>query len=71
MFDTEDVSQRVIQAPRDIRLDAEVLRREIEILELQHLEAEFEGADDETIPRLVEEIRADGKSSLNQYWIGY
>jgi hypothetical protein len=42
--------------------NAEALRREIEILKLQHLEAEFEGADDETIPQLAQEIRDNGKN---------
>ncbi|KAJ7912613.1 hypothetical protein B0H13DRAFT_2232426 [Mycena leptocephala] len=37
--------------------NAEALRREVENMRLHHLEAEFEGADDETIPRLAQEIR--------------
>ncbi|KAJ7939128.1 hypothetical protein B0H13DRAFT_1850862 [Mycena leptocephala] len=34
--------------------NAEALRREVENMRLHHLEAEFEGADDETIPRLAQ-----------------
>jgi hypothetical protein len=41
--------------------NAEALRREVENMRLHHLEAEFEGADDETIPRLAQEIRDNGK----------
>ncbi|KAJ7261647.1 hypothetical protein C8J57DRAFT_1514165 [Mycena rebaudengoi] len=41
----------------------ETLRREIELLKLRHLEEEFEGADDETVPQLAEELRNNGKSS--------
>ncbi|KAJ7916032.1 hypothetical protein B0H13DRAFT_2323730 [Mycena leptocephala] len=37
--------------------NTEALRREVENLRLHHLEAEFEGADDETIPQLAQEIR--------------
>ncbi|KAJ6601678.1 hypothetical protein B0H10DRAFT_1958311 [Mycena sp. CBHHK59/15] len=37
--------------------NAEALWREVENMRLHHLEAEFEGADDETIPRLAQEIR--------------
>ncbi|KAJ7918581.1 hypothetical protein B0H13DRAFT_2434969 [Mycena leptocephala] len=37
--------------------NTEALRREVENLRLRHLEAEFEGADDETIPQLAQEIR--------------
>ncbi|KAJ6551095.1 hypothetical protein B0H10DRAFT_2169864 [Mycena sp. CBHHK59/15] len=37
--------------------NAEALSREVENMRLHHLEAEFEGADDETIPRLAQEIR--------------
>lgn len=41
--------------------NSEILRREIEILMLQHLEDEFEGGDDETVPNLTEEMRQNGK----------
>jgi hypothetical protein len=41
--------------------NTEALRREVENLRLRHLEAEFEGADDETIPQLAQEIRDNGK----------
>ncbi|KAJ7736976.1 hypothetical protein DFH07DRAFT_779512 [Mycena maculata] len=37
--------------------NAEILRREIEILQLQSQEEEFEGADDETIPQFIENLR--------------
>ncbi|KAJ6569081.1 hypothetical protein B0H19DRAFT_1373408 [Mycena capillaripes] len=58
--------------------NTEALRREIEILQLQHLEAEFEGADDETVPQLAQEIRdndmlqADGEDedNINQHFTG-
>ncbi|KAJ6587553.1 hypothetical protein DFH09DRAFT_230353 [Mycena vulgaris] len=40
--------------------NSETLRREIEILNIQSLEDEFEGADDETIPQFVQEIRDNG-----------
>ncbi|KAF7343015.1 hypothetical protein MVEN_01731700 [Mycena venus] len=58
--------------------NAEALRREIEILQLQHLEAEFEGADDETIPRIAQEIRdndilrmnGEDEDEINQHFAG-
>ncbi|KAF7370029.1 hypothetical protein MSAN_00632900 [Mycena sanguinolenta] len=58
--------------------NAEALRREIEILELQHLEAEFEGADDETIPcmkliRVLSDLlHANGEDEdiINQHFTG-
>lgn len=38
----------------------EILRREFEILALQHLDDEFEGGDDETIPNMTQEMRENG-----------
>ncbi|KAJ6621972.1 hypothetical protein B0H10DRAFT_1945002 [Mycena sp. CBHHK59/15] len=38
-----------------------ILCREIELLRFRHLEEEFEGADDETIPQFAQEIRDNSK----------
>jgi hypothetical protein len=44
---------------------AELLRREIEILHLEALDEEFEGADDETIPQMADEFRELGNYGLH------
>ena len=36
---------------------SEILSREIELLRLRHLDDEFEGADDETVPQFLQELR--------------
>lgn len=67
--DFQDIMMQEVNAlhagvtePDDFMLkNVEALRREIEILKLQHLEAEFEGADDETVPQFVQEIRDNSK----------
>ncbi|KAJ7718672.1 hypothetical protein B0H16DRAFT_1739980 [Mycena metata] len=58
--------------------NADLLHREIEILRLRHLEQEFEGADDETVPQLIQEIQAnsllpaDGEDEedINEHFTG-
>ncbi|KAJ7122381.1 hypothetical protein C8R44DRAFT_736072 [Mycena epipterygia] len=68
-----------VDEPDDLMLkNVEALRREIEILKLQHLEAEFEGADDETVPQFVQEIRdndmlqgnGEDEEGINQHFTG-
>lgn len=44
--------------------NAELLRRERELLQLEALDEEFEGADDETIPHFVQDIQENGRSIL-------
>jgi hypothetical protein len=44
---------------------AELLRREIELLHLEALDEEFEGADDETVPRMADEFRELGTDGLH------
>jgi hypothetical protein len=39
----------------------EILRREVELMMLAHLEDEFDGGDDQTIPNLTQEMRANSK----------
>ncbi|KAJ7614819.1 hypothetical protein FB45DRAFT_1108964 [Roridomyces roridus] len=54
----EDEFEDLQAAPGPEALDStEILRREMEILQLQYLEEEFEGADDQTIPQLTEDFR--------------
>lgn len=46
----------------DMSIDhSELLRREIELMTLQSVEEEFEGADDETIPSFTDFFRDIGK----------
>lgn len=52
---------RSVPQPEQVNND-DILRREVELLRLRHLEQEFEGADDETVPQFIQEIRANGES---------
>ncbi|KAJ7444255.1 hypothetical protein B0H11DRAFT_2250136 [Mycena galericulata] len=65
MTDFEDVMMREIDyspEPDTFLADnAEILRRERELLLLDHLEEEFEGADDETVPNFIQDIYDNGK----------
>lgn len=63
-FDFED-QQRLFPTTDSIAVNpeaqVELLRREIELLHLAALDEEFEGADDETIPRMADIFRDLGK----------
>lgn len=54
----------VVGADGNDSADDNILRHEVELLHLEALEEEFEGADDETIPALAEEFRDLGKHIL-------
>ncbi|KAJ7493481.1 hypothetical protein FB451DRAFT_1360332 [Mycena latifolia] len=56
----EHMPHIVIEEETRVR-NIEILRREVELLMLEHLEEEFEGGDDETIPQFTQEILDNGK----------
>ncbi|KAJ7108898.1 hypothetical protein C8R43DRAFT_1139825 [Mycena crocata] len=82
--DFEDVVMQEIEAftepdPVDLAAEnVEAIRRELEILRLEHLEQEFEGVDDETIPQFADEIRGntaisgdgDDEDAINEHFTG-
>lgn len=45
---------------------SEIISREIGLLRLRHLDDEFEGADDETVPQFLQELRDNSEKNRHE-----